>query len=52
MGATVQIQQHLSRCAHDITGVRMLARDLGDADAPLTPGVVPETTQATTAILA
>jgi hypothetical protein len=36
MGATVQVRQHLPRRAHDITGVRMLARDLADADAPLT----------------
>ncbi len=42
MGGTVQIQQHLPRCTHDITGVRTWARDLADAGAPLTPGVVPE----------
>jgi hypothetical protein len=38
MGATVQVRRHLPRRAHDITGVRMLAGDLADADAPLTLG--------------
>ncbi len=49
MGAPEQIQQCRVRCAPDISGLRMLARDL--ADVPLTPGGVLQTAQATNAIV-
>ena len=49
MGAPEQIQQCRARCAPDITGLRMLARELGDG--PLTPGGVLQTAQATNAIV-
>jgi hypothetical protein len=37
MGATMQFQQHLPRCAHDITGVRMWRLDGGKRSAPTAP---------------
>ena len=49
MGAPEQIRQCHARCAPDITGLRMLAREL--ADGPLTPGGVLQTAQATSAIM-
>ncbi len=49
MGAPEQIQQCRVRCAPDISGLRILARDL--ADVPLTPGGVLQTAQATNAIV-
>ena len=49
MGAPEQIQQCRASCAPDITGLRLLARDL--ADGPLTPGGELQTAQATNAIV-
>ena len=49
MGVPEQIQQCRARCAPDITGLRMLARDL--ADVPLTPGGVLQTAKATNAVV-
>ncbi len=49
MSVPEQVQQCRVRCAPDISGLRMLARDL--ADVPLTPGGVLQTAQATNAIV-
>lgn len=52
MGATVQIRQRLARCPQGIMRVRVLARDLADADAPLMWGPFRKRCKAMTAILA